>query len=58
VQATLELFLPRPTWITEGSVGPEGCAFFIGVLILSAVGIHVLFLAKPRPVGIQSSSAQ
>jgi membrane protease YdiL (CAAX protease family) len=35
-----------PTWITGGSVGPEGNAFVLGVLILGAVGVHVLFPAK------------
>ena len=46
-----------PTWITGGSVGPEGSAFVLGVLILGAAGIHVLFPVKQKPVGIRSSSS-
>lgn len=37
-----------PTWITGGSVGPEGSAFVFGVLALGAVGIHFLFPAKQQ----------
>jgi hypothetical protein len=35
-----------PTWLTGGSVGPEGSVFVFAVLILAAVGIHFLFPAK------------
>jgi uncharacterized protein len=37
-----------PTWLTGGSVGPEGSLFVFVVLILWAVGIHFLFPAKPK----------
>jgi uncharacterized protein len=33
-------------WLTGGPVGPEGSAFALAVLVLSAVGIHFLFPAK------------
>jgi uncharacterized protein len=32
-----------PTWLTGGSVGPEGSAFAIVVLLIGALAIHVLF---------------
>lgn len=35
-----------PTWITGGTVGPEGSAFVFLVLVLGAVGIHFMFPAK------------
>jgi uncharacterized protein len=35
-----------PTWITGGSVGPEGSVFAFVVLILGGIGIHFLFPAK------------
>jgi hypothetical protein len=39
--------LHGPTWIAGGSVGPEGSAFALLVLVLGAVGIHFMFPAKP-----------
>jgi membrane protease YdiL (CAAX protease family) len=39
-----------PTWLTGGTVGPEGSAFAFVVLVLSAVGIHFLFPAKQQAV--------
>jgi membrane protease YdiL (CAAX protease family) len=39
-----------PTWLTGGTVGPEGSAFALPVLVLAAVGIHFLFPAKQRTV--------
>jgi hypothetical protein len=41
-----------PTWITGGSVGPEGSGFVFGVLVLSAVGIHFLFPAEQTRPGV------
>jgi membrane protease YdiL (CAAX protease family) len=44
-----------PTWITGGSVGPEGSAFAFLVLVIGAIGIHFMFPAReladagPRP---------
>jgi membrane protease YdiL (CAAX protease family) len=35
-----------PTWITGGTVGPEGSAFAFVALLLWAVAIHFLFPAK------------
>jgi membrane protease YdiL (CAAX protease family) len=35
-----------PTWITGGTVGPEGSAFVFLVLLLGAVGIHFMFPAR------------
>jgi uncharacterized protein len=35
-----------PTWITGGTVGPEGSAFVFLVLALAAIGIHFLFPAR------------
>lgn len=35
-----------PTWLTGGSVGPEGSVFAFVVLALGGVGIHFLFPAK------------
>jgi membrane protease YdiL (CAAX protease family) len=43
-----------PTWITGGSVGPEGSAFVFGVLVLSAVGIHFLFPVKHNAFEIET----
>lgn len=34
------------TWITGGTVGPEGSAFVFLVLVLAALGIHLLFPAR------------
>jgi hypothetical protein len=34
------------TWLTGGSVGPEGSVFAFVVLILGGIGIHFLFPAK------------
>jgi uncharacterized protein len=39
-----------PTWLTGGSVGPEGSAFAFLVLVLAAVGIHFLFPAKQQTI--------
>jgi membrane protease YdiL (CAAX protease family) len=39
-----------PTWLTGGSVGPEGSAFALVVLVVGAVGIHFLFPAKQQTV--------
>jgi uncharacterized protein len=39
-----------PTWITGGSVGPEGSAFVFVVLVLAAIGIHFIFPAKPNTI--------
>lgn len=39
-----------PTWLTGGSVGPEGSAFAFVVLVVGAVGIHFLFPAKQQTV--------
>jgi membrane protease YdiL (CAAX protease family) len=36
-----------PTWLTGGSVGPEGSVFAFVVLALGGIGIHFLFPAKP-----------
>ena len=38
--------LHGPTWLTGGSVGPEGSALVFFVLILSALVIHFIFPAK------------
>ncbi len=35
-----------PTWITGGSVGPEGSVFAFLALIVGGIGIHFLFPAK------------
>jgi uncharacterized protein len=40
-----------PTWITGGSVGPEGSIFAVGILLLGAISIHLLFPAKENPIG-------
>jgi uncharacterized protein len=32
-----------PTWLTGGSIGPEGSALVFAVLIIAGLGIHVLF---------------
>lgn len=37
-----------PTWITGGSVGPEGSVFALVVLAVGAVGIHFLFPKRVR----------
>jgi hypothetical protein len=34
------------TWITGGTVGPEGSAFVLPILVLAAIGIHFLFPAR------------
>lgn len=34
------------TWLTGGSVGPEGSVFALVVLVIGAVGIHFIFPAK------------
>ena len=39
-----------PTWLTGGSVGPEGSVFAFVVLVVGAVGIHFLFPAKQQRV--------
>lgn len=39
-----------PTWLTGGSVGPEGSVFAFLVLVLAAVGIHFLFPAKQQTI--------
>jgi|HubBroStandDraft_6_1064221.scaffolds.fasta_scaffold367060_1 membrane protease YdiL (CAAX protease family) len=36
-----------PTWLTGGTVGPEGSAFVFLVLLIWAAAIHFLFPAKP-----------
>jgi membrane protease YdiL (CAAX protease family) len=38
-----------PTWLTGGSVGPEGSAFVFLVLLIWALVIHLLFPAKRLP---------
>lgn len=38
-----------PTWLTGGSVGPEGSAFVFLVLLIWAFAIHLLFPAKRLP---------
>jgi uncharacterized protein len=35
-----------PTWLTGGSVGPEGSVFAFVVLAIGGIGIHFLFPAK------------
>jgi len=35
-----------PAWLTGGSVGPEGSAFVLVVLLLGALAIHLLFPAR------------
>jgi uncharacterized protein len=35
-----------PNWLTGGTVGPEGSYFVLGVLAVSAIGIHFLFPAR------------
>lgn len=35
-----------PTWLTGGTVGPEGSVFAFAVLVIGGVGIHFLFPAK------------
>lgn len=44
-----------PTWLTGGTVGPEGSAFVFVVLALSAVGIHFLFPVKQTTISRQVS---
>ncbi|MGA7914306.1 MAG: CPBP family intramembrane glutamic endopeptidase [Candidatus Acidiferrales bacterium] len=39
-----------PTWLTGGTVGPEGSAFVFLVLVIGAVGIHFIFPAKRETV--------
>jgi uncharacterized protein len=39
-----------PTWLTGGSVGPEGSAFAFVVLVIGGVGIHFLFPAKQQTI--------
>jgi uncharacterized protein len=38
--------LSGPHWISGGSVGPEGSAFALLVLVLAGIGIHFLYPAK------------
>ena len=38
-----------PTWLTGGSVGPEGSLFALLVLLLAALAIHFLFPARDNP---------
>jgi len=38
-----------PTWLTGGTVGPEGSLIVFGVLGISAVGIHFIFPARKFP---------
>ena len=38
-----------PTWLTGGSVGPEGSAFVFLVLLIWALAIHLLFPARQLP---------
>jgi uncharacterized protein len=38
-----------PTWLTGGSVGPEGSLFALLVLLLAALAIHFLFPARNNP---------
>jgi uncharacterized protein len=40
--------LHGPSWLTGGTVGPEGSYMALVVLVLGAVGIHFLFPAKER----------
>jgi CAAX protease family protein len=35
-----------PTWLTGGSVGPEGSVFALLVLVVGGIGIHFLFPVK------------
>ncbi|MFZ1971369.1 MAG: type II CAAX endopeptidase family protein [Candidatus Acidiferrales bacterium] len=35
-----------PTWLTGGTVGPEGSVFALVVLVIGGIGIHFLFPAK------------
>lgn len=44
-----------PTWLTGGTVGPEGSAFVFLVLALSAVGIHFLFPVKQTTISTRVS---
>lgn len=37
-----------PTWLTGGSVGPEGSVFAFVVLAIGGIGIHFLFPAKQQ----------
>ncbi len=37
-----------PTWLSGGSVGPEGSWLVLGVLIIWAIAIHFLFPAKAK----------
>jgi uncharacterized protein len=39
-----------PTWLTGGTVGPEGSVFAFAVLVIGGIGIHFLFPAKQRTV--------
>jgi hypothetical protein len=34
------------TWLTGGTVGPEGSVFALVVLVIGGIGIHFLFPAK------------
>jgi uncharacterized protein len=40
--------LRGPTWLTGGSVGPEGSLLVFAVMIIGALGLHVLFPPTPR----------
>jgi uncharacterized protein len=42
----LNSYFHGPTWLTGGSVGPEGSAFVFLVLLIWAAAIHFLFPAK------------
>jgi uncharacterized protein len=42
--------LHGPAWLTGGTVGPEASVFVFVVLILSAVGLHYMFPAKPKEI--------
>jgi uncharacterized protein len=39
-----------PTWLTGGTVGPEGSVFALVVLLIGGIGIHFLFPAKREMV--------
>jgi len=45
------------TWLTGGTVGPEGSVFAFLTMGLSALAIHFLFPAKKEPKGHLESSA-
>jgi uncharacterized protein len=43
-----------PTWLTGGTVGPEGSVFALLILLLAAVAVHILF--PPRKVNEEAKS--